>query len=114
MVFTGVSAGNTRVRGKGEAENWGVTTHGDLLTANDVRAARFDKPPLGKRGYNEDQVDEFLEHVIARLEGRNAMTVADVRNVRFSKPKWGRRGYAEDEVDRLLARVARTVEALGR
>jgi DivIVA domain-containing protein len=43
------------------------------LTAQDVRYATFGKPPWGKRGYNEDEVDDFLEQLeatIASLDDR--------------------------------------------
>jgi len=39
------------------------------LTAEDVRSATFDKPPWGKRGYNEDHVDEFLDTLAATIAG---------------------------------------------
>ncbi|MDQ4103372.1 MAG: DivIVA domain-containing protein, partial [Actinomycetota bacterium] len=49
------------------------------LTAADVHNVTFSKPPIGKRGYHEDEVDTFLELVaseLARLvEERN-----DLRN----------------------------------
>lgn len=34
-----------------------------LLTPGDVRKAAFSRPPLGRRGYNEDEVDKFLDRV---------------------------------------------------
>ncbi|MDF0528467.1 DivIVA domain-containing protein [Tsukamurella sp. 8F] len=37
------------------------------LTPDDVRAVRFSKPPIGKRGYNETEVDAFLELVEATM-----------------------------------------------
>lgn len=43
------------------------------LTAQDVRYATFGKPPWGKRGYNKDEVDDFLEQLeatIASLDDR--------------------------------------------
>ena len=46
------------------------------LTAQDVRYATFGKPPWGKRGYNNDEVDDFLEQLeqlestIASLDDR--------------------------------------------
>jgi DivIVA domain-containing protein len=43
------------------------------LTAQDVRYATFGKPPWGMRGYNNDEVDEFLERLeatIASLDDR--------------------------------------------
>ena len=43
------------------------------LTAQDVRYATFGKPLWGKRGYNNDEVDDFLEQLeatIASLDDR--------------------------------------------
>jgi DivIVA domain-containing protein len=37
------------------------------LTPADVAAVAFSKPPLGKRGYDEDEVDAFLDLVEAEL-----------------------------------------------
>lgn len=31
------------------------------LTPADVHNVAFSKPPIGKRGYNEDEVDQFLD-----------------------------------------------------
>lgn len=33
------------------------------LTPADVHNVAFNKPPIGKRGYNEDEVDQFLDLV---------------------------------------------------
>lgn len=44
------------------------------LTPADVHNVAFSKPPIGKRGYNEDEVDAFLDLVeaeLARLVGEN-------------------------------------------
>jgi DivIVA domain-containing protein len=35
-----------------------------------VDCVTFDRAPLGRRGYNEDQVDDFLDAVVATLELR--------------------------------------------
>ncbi len=35
-----------------------------VLTAHAVENARFDQARFPTRGYNEDQVDEFLDHVV--------------------------------------------------
>ncbi|MAU84958.1 DivIVA domain-containing protein [Gordonia sp. Z-3] len=50
-----------------------------MLTPDDIRNVAFAKPPIGRRGYNEDQVDSFLDDVettmrelyarLARYEG---------------------------------------------
>jgi DivIVA domain-containing protein len=37
------------------------------LTPTDVRNVAFSKPPIGKRGYNEEEVDAFLDLVGAEL-----------------------------------------------
>lgn len=38
------------------------------LTPADVHNVAFSKPPIGKRGYNEDEVDQFLDFVETELE----------------------------------------------
>jgi len=62
---------------------------------------------VGKRGYNEDEVDAFLDWVEAALRDPAAghLTAEQVRNVAFSKPPIGKRGYNEDEVDAFLSSV---------
>lgn len=45
------------------------------LTPADVHNVAFSKPPIGKRGYNEDEVDAFLdlvENELARLIEENS------------------------------------------
>mgnify|MGYP002716600596 CR=1 FL=1 len=44
------------------------------LTPADVHNVAFSKPPIGKRGYNEDEVDQFLdlvEDALAQLQDEN-------------------------------------------
>ena len=44
------------------------------LTPADVHNVAFSKPPIGKRGYNEDEVDQFLdlvEDTLAELQDEN-------------------------------------------
>jgi DivIVA domain-containing protein len=53
----------------GQAAAGVVPPHGSL-TADDVRDAAFRKPPTGERGYNEDDVDEFLDRVEAQLRSK--------------------------------------------
>jgi DivIVA domain-containing protein len=84
------------------AEVPGAFTTSDRLTAEQVHHVAFSKPPLFKRGYNEDEVDAFLEAVEATLRdptATRALTPADLHNVVFSKPPIGKRGYNEDEVN---------------
>jgi DivIVA domain-containing protein len=37
------------------------------LTPADIHNVAFSKPPIGKRGYNEDEVDAFLDLVEAEM-----------------------------------------------
>ncbi|GAA2680447.1 MULTISPECIES: DivIVA domain-containing protein [Actinosynnema] len=75
------------------------------LTARDVRTAAFGKPTRGRRGYQESQVDKFLDRIENTLLGQDDLTASDVREIQFSRPMIGRRGYDETEVDAFLARV---------
>ena len=38
------------------------------LCADDVRSVRFNKPPFGKRGYDEQQVDAVLDEIVTAIE----------------------------------------------
>jgi DivIVA domain-containing protein len=87
------------------------TTRGGL-TADDIVSVAFSKPPLGKRGYNEDEVDALLDRVEQALRNpraAGAVTADEIRNVAFSKPAGGKRGYNEDEVDAFLDLVVKSL-----
>ncbi len=79
-------------------------TTGVCLTPEQVHNVAFAKPALGKRGYNEDEVDAFLDLVEAALRDPTGRTLTpeQVHNVAFAKPALGKRGYNEDEVDAFL------------
>jgi DivIVA domain-containing protein len=81
---------------------------GPVVAPEDVHNVAFSKSARGKSGYNEDEVDGYLERIEATLRDPAAtggVTPTDIRNVAFSKPPVGRRGYDEDEVDEFLGRV---------
>jgi DivIVA domain-containing protein len=42
--------------------------HPGRRTAEQVHDVAFAKPPIGMRGYNEDEVDRFLEVVAAQMQ----------------------------------------------
>ena len=75
---------------------------GREISAAAVRNQSFGKPPLGKRGYDEDEVDRYLQVIAAALDGRSRLSANDVHNVAFKKPPVGRRGYDEEQVDAFL------------
>jgi DivIVA domain-containing protein len=96
-----------------EARAAAASPTGGCVTPEQVRNVVFSKPPIGSRGYNEDEVDAFLDRVEGALRdptGR-ALTSEQVRNVAFSKPPIGKRGYNQDEVDAFLDRVEQQMES---
>ena len=67
---------------------------------------------VGKRGYDEKSVNDFLQLVARRLDGRGHLTADDVRDVRFPKPPVFKRGYHDGTVDELLDRIASTIDGM--
>ena len=54
------------------------------LSPADVHNVAFSKPPIGKRGYNEDEVDQFLdlvEDALAQLQDENEDLQAQVSDL---------------------------------
>jgi DivIVA domain-containing protein len=80
------------------------------LTPGDVRNVVFDKAPLGKRGYDEDQVDAFLDLVESAVSGTGTLTAEEVRAVVFEDAPLLKRGYNEDQVDDFLDVIVATLE----
>lgn len=74
------------------------------ITEADIRNVLFHKPPFGKRGYDEAEVDHFLDALADTLAGKpgSRITAESVREAAFRKPPFGKRGYDEDEVDSFL------------
>jgi DivIVA domain-containing protein len=75
------------------------------IKASDVRAVQFGKPPFGRRGYDEIEVDDFLRKVtdaLTQTRGIPPLDAEEVHQVAFRKPRLGSRGYDEDEVDAFL------------
>ena len=59
------------------------------LTPADVHNVAFKKPPIGKRGYDEDEVDAFLDEVereLARLIEENNDLKSQVDRLQRSRP----------------------------
>lgn len=81
------------------------------LTIDDIHAVRFASPALGTRGYDERDVDSFLDAVIDALDGCRELTVTDVHNVEFSRAPLLRRGYDEQQVDSFLDAIADALQA---
>ena len=91
----------------------GAAPAGGRLTPEQVHNVAFSKPLMGKRGYNEDEVDAFLDQVEAVLRNPGSSTVSaqQVRTVAFSKPPIGKRGYNKDELDAFLDTVERQLRS---
>jgi DivIVA domain-containing protein len=86
----------------------------DGLTAKQVEWVTFsDGPVVGKRGYDKDEVDTFLDRVKAELEapaGRG-LTPQQIHDVTFSKAPVWKRGYDDMDVDAFLDLVEEQLRA---
>lgn len=83
-------------------------SHADaMVTARDIEAAQFKTVRL-TTGYDEDEVDEFLDKAILALDnlplGPQEMRPEDVRNTNFTTTRL-REGYDMEEVDSFLDRI---------
>jgi len=63
---------------------------------------RFPRVSALRRGYHQDDVDEFVDQVVATIDGTGTVTVEQVRSAPF-RPRRG--GYREDAVDEAMDRV---------
>jgi DivIVA domain-containing protein len=63
---------------------------------------RFPRTRTLRRGYHPDDVDDFVDRVVATLDGQDTVSVEDVRHAPF-RPRRG--GYREDAVDDAMDRV---------
>ncbi|WP_255537156.1 DivIVA domain-containing protein [Glycomyces niveus] len=82
------------------------------LTPADVHNVTFKKPMLGKRGYDEDEVDGFLDEVereLARLSDENGELRAQLESLRAGAPP-GAADHAE--MAAALDRVQREKHAM--
>jgi DivIVA domain-containing protein len=80
------------------------------LTPADVQAVRFTKAPFGKRGYDEDEVDTFLDMVAQTLLALHD-EVAKLRDTPSPDTSYGTSTAAETamraELDGIKQRLTR-------
>lgn len=76
-----------------------------------VRNVRF-VPTRLSEGYDEREVDAFLDRLIAELRGRRPRS-ADIRAARFATTRL-RPGYAQPDVDGFLDHLAAEIDRLAR
>lgn len=72
-----------------------------------VNRPEFSRPKFGRKGYRAEEVDGFVDLIMARLEGRpegEGVVAADVGVMVFHEER-GAEAYAADEVDDWLQRV---------
>ena len=72
------------------------------MTPDEARSIAFGKPRFGRRGYNEDEVDAFLDLIAEALAGRNILTPDDIHYVEFTIMPVGMRSYDQAQVDLFL------------
>ncbi len=84
----------------------------------ETQAARVERvafrPGRMGTGYNEDEVDAFLDRIVATLRGTThyAVTAKEVRGAKFSTVLF-RSGYLIADVDAFLAGIADVLEQRG-
>jgi DivIVA domain-containing protein len=80
------------------------------ITAENVRQTRFERAPLGNRGYHEPDVDAFMKRIASTLDGEDKLTAQQVHEVTFAlSPLGSKRGYDRALVDAFLRLVASTL-----
>ncbi len=72
----------------------------DELSADYMK--RFPRAGTLRRGYHLEDVDEFVDRVVAALDGQATLTLEEVREAPFRSR---RGGYREDAVDEAMDRV---------
>ncbi|WP_433057562.1 DivIVA domain-containing protein [Dactylosporangium sp. CS-033363] len=86
-----------------------------MLTPADVQAVRFAKAPFGKRGYDEEQVDQFLDDVAQTLVALQD-ELANLRLSAAPDASFGTSPAAETEMlaelDRIKQRLSRLEAAV--
>src|SRR3954469_19464519 len=75
------------------------------MLADEVRAVRFRKAPIGRRGYDEEQVDDFLDRIEDALRGQSVMPLDELGETTIGRSPRGKRGYRGEDVDTFLRRV---------
>nr|WP_246497104.1 DivIVA domain-containing protein [Sphaerisporangium rubeum] len=81
--------------------------------ASRVERVSFRPGRLGS-GYDEDEVDAFLDRVVATLRGttEHPLTAGQIREATFSTVMF-RPGYSVPQVDAFLAEIATVVDRRG-
>jgi DivIVA domain-containing protein len=72
------------------------------MTPEEVRATTFGHAAEGARGYDEQEVNDFLKQLEQTLSGDEVLTANAVRKAAFAKAPRGANGYDEEEVDAFL------------
>jgi DivIVA domain-containing protein len=75
------------------------------MSPDEVHSVVFRKPPIGKRGYDEETVDELLDRLEDTLRGRPRISREELTGVTFKRPPFGKRGYREEDVDAFIQRA---------
>lgn len=80
-----------------------------MLTPDDVHDVVFAKARRRQLGYDEAEVDDFLDRVAATLAGTEELTAHEVLAVELSPRKPGENAYKKAQVDAFLEQVALTL-----
>ncbi len=80
------------------------------LTPDDVHAVTFPTTSRGKSGYDEREVDDFLDRVEAALRGEGTLTAEEASTTRFKRADKRGRGYEAQAVEAFQERILITLK----
>jgi DivIVA domain-containing protein len=72
-----------------------------------IQSAKF-RTTRFSPGYNDEEVDNFLDRLVATLRGSGLPDYSEVRNIEFTTTRL-RPGYAMKDVDRFLREIAEAI-----
>jgi DivIVA domain-containing protein len=81
------------------------------LTSEAIGSVVLSGSNAGERGYDEKEVDGFLDRVEATLRGADTLTSRDVQQVTFREQPEAGTGYDQAEVDSLVDFIAQRLDA---
>jgi DivIVA domain-containing protein len=87
-----------------------LTSGTPQLTSEAIGSVVLSGSNAGERGYDEAEVDDFLDRVAATLRGADTLTSRDVQQVAFREQPEAGTGYDQGEVDSLVDLIAQRLD----
>jgi DivIVA domain-containing protein len=75
------------------------------MSPEEVHAIAFRRPAIGRRGYDEEDVDRLLDRIEETLRGQSQITREELTRLQLGNPPIGKRGYRKEDVDAFIQRA---------